>query len=142
MNHKRGFYLTHASNCRKVSIEIFRKIGKEMAELKKTEEVTRTLKIYLNDKLEMDSNGVDYNLCGTVIKRDFVEHIEHVRLTDTHILTLSTDTHVERDVVVAQNTGEDCLKLYKTTPTNYILLPIKDVEKVELIETAKITLTP
>ena len=119
-----------------------------MAGLKRSEELSRTLKIHLNGKLKMDSNGHDYNLCGNVILRDFVKHIEHVRLTDTHVLTLSSDTHVKSEVIVAQNSGEKCIELFKTPPTEKgysyesILLPTKHVKKIELMESTKVTLTP
>ncbi len=119
-----------------------------MAVLKRTVEVIRTLKIYLNGKLEMDSNNVDYNLHGMVINREFVEHVEHVRENDTHILILPVDTHVKSEVIVAQNSGEKCVELFKTPPTqnghsyNFMLLPTKHVEKVELMGSTKTTLVP
>src|SRR3989338_3361812 len=105
-----------------------------MAGLKKTEEKSRTLKIHLNSKLKMDSNSVDYNLHGTVICGDFVKHVEHIRLSDTHVITLSDD------IVVSRNPQEDCLKLYRTVSpkqggldySESMLLPIKYIVKVEL----------
>ncbi len=110
--------------------------------LKKIKGISWTLKIFLNGKLEMDSNGVDYNLCGTVLERDFIKNIEHVYLSDSHVLTLS-DCYVDEEVVVAQNTGEDCLKLYVVNHSiKFALLPLKHVEKVEFTETTKTTLTP
>lgn len=114
-----------------------------MAGLKRSEKLSRTLKIHLNGKLNMDSNGVDYNLRGNVIARDFVEDVEHVRLTDTHILTLRSEIHVDDEVVVAQNTREECIRLYANqSPHTSMLLPTKHIEKVELTESIKVTLIP
>lgn len=119
-----------------------------MAVLKRTEEESRILKIHLNGKLSMDSNKVDYNLRGTVIYRDYVEHIEHVREDDTHILTLPSDTHVSPEVIVAQNTGHECVKLFKVRTTRgghsyeFTLLPTEYIEKIEQTESRKVTHVP
>ncbi len=113
-----------------------------MAELKRTQEVNRTLKVHLNGKLEMSSNGVDYNLRGTVVPRNFVEHVEHVRQRDIHILTLSKDAYASSKVAVAQNGGEKCVQIYADYPNRSILIPAKLVEKIERIETTRVTLVP
>ena len=107
-------------------------------ELKKNEEVGRTVKIHLNGKLEMDSNSVDYNLCGSVIYRDFVEHVEHVRIEDTHILTLPPDTVVSLEVVMATNNREECVRLLKSSPTHNSM----HIKKIEVVHTHKVTLIP
>lgn len=115
-----------------------------MTELKRTEESTRTLKIHLNGKLEFDSNNVDYNLRGTVIDRDFVERVEvnRSRENDTHILILPSNVYVGGEVLIAQNSGEECVKLFRIRPYTFILLPTKHIEMIELTETKKIILVP
>jgi len=112
------------------------------AELKRTEESTRTFKIYLNNELEMDSNNVDYNLRGTVIGREFVERIKYVRENDMYILVLPSDVYVRAEAVIAQNGGKECVRLFKVRPYRFMLLPIKYIEKIELIETRKIIFVP
>lgn len=126
-----------------------------MAELKRTEEAKRILKIYLKGKLEMDSDGVNFNFRGVVIDREFVGHIEHLRIdrefmghiehlreSDMHVLTMTSGVWVHEVPVTTDNGGEACIRFYKDPPYRDMYFPVRLIGKIEKIESRKVTLVP
>jgi hypothetical protein len=95
--------------------------------------------MFLNGKLEQDSDGVNYNLSGTVIFKEFVKSYDPEILA----VILSDDIQVCPEIVIADNSKERCVKLVKkNNPSTSMLLAAKYIEKIVVSELQETTLTP
>lgn len=113
-------------------------------ELARRQNNQRTLIIYLTDQIEMDSNNVDYNIRGTVIPTEMIDHLN--KRDGLPLIYLEPTAAIEEDLVTATNSHISCIRVHHSGPDmkgrTSTLISVDLVEKIEIEEKTNIILTP